>query len=72
MKKRLIDANHLKHRFEMEYGCDNSWYNLARTMAMIDAEPTQDERAVVIKSVIILGAIIVIAIMAAQFILTVM
>ena len=42
MKKRMIDANHLKARFEAEYG-GYSWYDLVRIMTLIDTEPTQQD-----------------------------
>lgn len=44
MKKRLIDAEHLKGKIEREYGSSTSsgsWYDLVRTMAIIDSEPTE-------------------------------
>lgn len=41
MKKRMIDANHLKARFEADGGY--SWYDLVKIMTLIDTEPTQQD-----------------------------
>lgn len=46
MKKRLIDAEHLKSKIERAYGSstsNGSWYDLVRTMAIIDAEPAEHQ-----------------------------
>ncbi len=41
MKKRLIDANELKRRFNKEYGAELGWYDLMRTYNLIDEMPSE-------------------------------
>lgn len=42
-KKRLIDAEDLKRRISKAHNSDIGWYDLARTLALIDSEPTQND-----------------------------
>lgn len=42
MKKRLIDANELKRRFNKEYGAELGWYDLVRTYNLIDEMPSEE------------------------------
>ena len=42
MKKRLIDADELKRRFNREYGAELGWYDLMRTYNLIDEMPTAE------------------------------
>ncbi len=42
MKKRLIDADELKRRFNKEYGAELGWYDLMRTYNLIDEMPSEE------------------------------
>ncbi len=42
MKKRLIDAEELKRRFNKEYGAELGWYDLVRTYNLIDEMPSEE------------------------------
>jgi hypothetical protein len=64
MKKRLIDAEHLKGKIERAYGSstsNGSWYDLVRTMAIIDAEPTEHQSNDILVIEIALGITLICA-----------
>ena len=62
MKKKTIDANHLKTRIETEYG-NYSWYDLVKIMALIDTEPLEKDnitmRGVIFAETIVIAALII-------------
>ena len=72
MKKRLIDAEHLKSKIEREYGSSTSkgsWYDLVRTMAIIDAEPTEHQSNDILFIEIALGITFICALVALKLVL---
>jgi hypothetical protein len=72
MKKRLIDAEHLKGKIERAYGSstsNGSWYDLVRTMAIIDAEPTEHQSNDILVVEIALGITFICALVALKLLL---
>lgn len=74
MKKRLIDAEHLKGKIERAYGSstsNGSWYDLVRTMAIIDAEPTEHQSNDILIIEIALGITFICALVVLKLLLSV-